>query len=146
MVAYFIYCIHRWLCVGSDVVIVLLVCDADIGLTLCACVCVWYQLSVECACIDKPCLLLPPRVHLSCTCAYCSCWYMFLQTACTVCGEKEPINKYNYYCYNSVFKKVQRLFPTQYAIAVADLPSHLLLFRSTTALNIKDNFFDWTDK
>jgi len=67
-----------------------------------------------------------------------------VENSTTVCGEKKtPLNKYHYFRYSSIFfYKIFRDYSRHnLPLLLQILSSHLSLYRSSTALNIKDDFF-----
>jgi len=66
----------------------------------------------------------------------------YLDAVYTVCGEKDPVNKYRYFRYSSIFiHKIFRDYSRHNLSLLLQILSHLSLFRSSTALNIEDDFF-----
>jgi len=56
--------------------------------------------------------------------------------------KKTPLNKYHYFPYSSKFSEFFRVYSRHnLPLLLQILLSHLSLFRSSTALNIKDDFF-----
>jgi len=62
--------------------------------------------------------------------------------------KQTPVNKYHYFQYSSMFfyKIFRDYSPHNLPLLLQILSSYLSLFRSSTVLNIKDDFFNCADK